>query len=214
MATNQYNESPADLETVPAGTVLYRILAANGGYAANSFNPHPRPLHDPDQGRFEPTDPALGGYLYVASTVAGAVAEGILRNMEIPPSRLARRVWLKNKKLAMLRLNDDIEVAALYGRHTAKLNLDTSFLCCDSSGYSRTRLTATAVLLNTPAASGVRYPCRNHEQETALVLISARTPPALTVTLELHILNDAKGRELVLGTLDREFGLKYAGALP
>jgi len=119
MATNQYNESPADLETVPAGTVLYRILAANGGYAANSFNPHPRPLHDPDQGRFEPTDPALGGYLYVASTVAGAVAEGILRNMEIPPSRLARRVWLKNKKLAMLRLNDDIEVAALYGRPSA-----------------------------------------------------------------------------------------------
>ena len=79
MATNQYNESPADLETVPAGAVLYRILAANAGYAANSFNPHPRPLHDPDQGRFEPTDPALGGYLYVASTVAGAVAEGILR---------------------------------------------------------------------------------------------------------------------------------------
>ena len=214
MATNQYNESPADLETVPAGTVLYRILAANGGYAANSFNPHPRPLHDPDQGRFEPTDPALGGYLYVASTVAGAVAEGILRNMEIPPSRLARRVWLKNKKLAMLRLNDDIEVAALYGRHTAKLNLDTSFLCCDSSGYSRTRLTATAVLLHTPAARGVRYPCRNHEQETALMLISGRTPPALTVTRELQILNDAEGRELVLGTLDREFGLKYAGTLP
>ena len=43
MATNQYNESPADLETVPAGTVLYRILAADAGYAANSFNPHPRP---------------------------------------------------------------------------------------------------------------------------------------------------------------------------
>ena len=98
--------------------------------------------------------------------------------------------------------------------HTAKLNLDTSFLCCDSSGYSRTRLTATAVLLHTPAARGVRYPCRNHEQETALVLISARTPPALTVTRELHILNDAEGRELVLVTLGREFGLKYAGTLP
>lgn len=81
------------------------------------------------------------------------VAEGILRNMEIPPSRLARRVWLKSKKLAILRLNDDIEVAALYGRHTAKLNLDTSFLCCDSSAHSRTRLTATAVLLHTPAAA-------------------------------------------------------------
>ena len=36
MATNQYNESPADLETVRAGTVLHRILAANAGYAANS----------------------------------------------------------------------------------------------------------------------------------------------------------------------------------
>jgi hypothetical protein len=145
MATNQYNESPADLETVPAGTVLYRILAADAGYAANSFNPHPRPLDDP-------TDPALGGYLYVASTVAGAVAEGILRNMEIPRSRLARRVWLKDKRIAMLRLDEDSELAALYGSHAAKLNLDTSFLCCDSTGYSRTRLTATAVLLHTPAA--------------------------------------------------------------
>lgn len=36
MATNQYDDSAADLETVPAGTELYRILRAD---AANSCNP-------------------------------------------------------------------------------------------------------------------------------------------------------------------------------
>ena len=214
MATNQYNESAADLEPVPAGTTLYRIVRADAPYAANSFNPQARPLHDRYQGRFEPTDPALGAYLYVASTIAGAVAEGILRNMEIRRSRLARRIWLKDKKLAVLRLDEDIAVAAMYGRHAAKLNLDASFLCCDSSGYSRTRITATAVLLNTPGARGIRYPCRNHEQETALMLISRSAQPAVTISREVHVLNDAEGRDLILGTLDTEFGISYAGELP
>jgi RES domain len=211
MATNQYNDSAADLETIPAGTVLYRILAANATYAANSFNPNPRPVDDPGQGRFEPTDPALGGYLYVATSVSGAVAEGVLRNMEIPKSRLVRRIWLRNKKLAFMRLEEDVEVAALYGSHAAKLNLDASFLCCDSTKYSHTRRVATAVMLNTTGAQGIRYPCRNHEQEPALMFISRAPQAVLTITRELNILTDDEGRELVLDTLDTIFGLRYAG---
>jgi RES domain len=213
MATNQYNESAADVETVSAGTVVYRILDAAATYAANSFNPYPRQLHDPYQGRFEPTDAALGGYIYVAPTIAGAVAEGILRNKDIPASHLVRRTWLKDKKLVSLRLEEEIEVAAVYGSHAAKLNLDASFLCCDSSGYSRTRSTGTAILLHTPSARGIRYPCRNHDRETSLMLISRGTPPGLTITRELHILDDIEGRELIFDTLDKEFGLRYAGEL-
>ena len=52
MATNQYNESSADIETIGAGAVLYRILRADAPYAANSFNAHPLAIDDPDQGRF------------------------------------------------------------------------------------------------------------------------------------------------------------------
>jgi hypothetical protein len=56
MPTNRYNQRSADTEIIPAGTRLFRILAADASYAANSFNMNPRPLHDPFQGRFEPTD--------------------------------------------------------------------------------------------------------------------------------------------------------------
>lgn len=211
MATNQYNDAPADLETVPAGTLLYRIMDADAAYDANSFNPSPWPVDDPRQGRFEPTDRALGGYLYVATAVAGAVAEGILRNKEIPQSGLVRRIWLLNKKLAILRLETDIAVAALYGGHAAKLNLDASFLCCDSTKYSFTRRVATQVMLNTAGVQGIRYPCRNHEDEKALMLISAAPCPEMEIIRELNILDDNEGFELVLDTLDTAFGLRYAG---
>ncbi|OIN81695.1 hypothetical protein BMG05_05670 [Mycobacterium malmoense] len=131
--------------------------------------------------------------------------------MEIPESRLVRRIWLRNKKLAFMRLEKDVEVAAMYGSHTAKLNLDASFLCCDSTKYSNTRRVATAVMMNTTGAQGIRYPCRNHEQEPALMFISRAPRAALTVIRELNILTDDEGRELVLETLDTVFGLKYAG---
>lgn len=61
MPTNRYNGRPADVEIVPKGTDLYRIMAADATYAANSFNMKPRPLGHPEQGRFEPTDAGLCG---------------------------------------------------------------------------------------------------------------------------------------------------------
>jgi hypothetical protein len=110
VATNVYNGTAADLEPVAKGAKLYRIRAAGKSYAANAFNPIPKPLNDPEQGRFEPTDPALGGYLYVAPTLPGAVAEGILRNQSIPSSRLVPRAWLVHKMLAVMTLDEDIAV--------------------------------------------------------------------------------------------------------
>lgn len=152
VATNAYNGTAADVEFIGAGTRLYRIRRAASTHAANSFNPDPRPLDDPLQGRFEPTDSALGGHLYVAPTVAGAVAEGILRNNPISSTRLIPRFLLSDKSLAILELAEDIPVAAIYGSHAAKRNLDASFLCGNSGAYSETRATGTAILLNTPAA--------------------------------------------------------------
>jgi hypothetical protein len=119
--------------------------------------------------------------------------------MEIPRSRLVHRNWLKDRKLAVLQLGEDVEIAAMYGRHAAKLNLDASFLCCDSSGYSRTRLTASAVLLNPPARPRDPLPLPHHEQQTALVLISRSAPPTVMTSRELHILNDTEARDLILG---------------
>src|ERR1700730_14286342 len=104
MASNQYNGAPADVDTVHSGTRLYRILRADATWKSNSFNMKPRTPGDPEQGRFEPTDPKLGGYIYVADTLAGAVAEGVLRNRKVPKSGVVHRSWLINKKIAVMRL--------------------------------------------------------------------------------------------------------------
>jgi hypothetical protein len=212
--TNTYNGTAADLVTIEAGSPLYRIRRTPSTYAANSFNPSPKSLGDPLQGRFEPTDPAVGGYLYVAAGLVGAVAEGILRNQDIPSTRLVPRFWLSDKMLAIMTLNENISAAAVYGSHAAKLNLDASFLCCPSSRYDQTRTTGTAILLNTAAARALAYPCRNIESENALMLVTRSATPSITVNSETEILKDAATAQLILDTLDQTFGLKYAGALP
>jgi hypothetical protein len=211
VATNRYNGREADLEPIAANTLLYRILDADASYDSNSYNPTPRPLDHPKQGRFEPADPKLGGYTYVAPTVAGAVAEGILRNQRIPASGLARRMWLTNKKIVVLRLLDDIQVAAVYGPYAAGLNLDGSLLCCSRRGYSRCRTTGTQILLNTPTARGMQYDCRNHLSLTSLMLITRGSAPRLEIVSEHDVLHDATGRNLILKTLREEFRLHYAG---
>ncbi|ORV47337.1 hypothetical protein AWC02_09495 [Mycolicibacter engbaekii] len=215
MPTNRYNGRLADVETVRKGTELYRIMAADASYAANSFNMKPRPLGHPKQGRFEPADPRLGGYIYVGDTLAGAVAEGVLRNQSISKAGLVRRSWLVNKKLVRLRLGSDVTVASVYGSGATKLNLDTALLCGGVSQYSQTRQTGTKILLETTPAFGMRYRCRNHDNLTSLMLIT-RKAPALSLTLidEVDIFFDKRGRDLILDVLHVEFQLQYAGVLP
>lgn len=215
MPTNRYNGRLADVETVRKGTELYRIMAADASYAANSFNMSPRPLDHPKQGRFEPADPRLGGYIYVADTLAGAVAEGVLRNQTISKAGVVRRPWLVNKKLVRLRLGSDVTVASVYGSGATKLNLDTALLCGGVSQYSQTRETGTEILLKTKPAFGMRYRCRNHDNLTSLMLIT-RKEPALSLTLvdEVDIFFDKRGRDLILGVLHTEFQLQYTGLLP
>ncbi|MFL0278534.1 hypothetical protein [Mycobacterium sp. SMC-19] len=213
MATNRYNGRAAELEPIPAGTGFYRILPADATYDSNSYNMKPRRLDDRKQGRFEPVEPSLGGYTYVSSTLGGAVAEGILRNQRIPASGLVRRIWLVNKKLVKLRLLDDIQVAAVYGPHTAVLNLDGALLCCNRRGYSRCRKIASEILLNTPNARGLHYDCRNDLALTSLMLITRSAEPKLELVEEREILRDDETRSEVLKTLNDVFHLQYTGKL-
>jgi hypothetical protein len=213
VATNRYNGRKPELEDFGAATILYRILPADATYTSDSYNPTPRALDHRNQGRFEPADPRLGGYTYVSPTVAGAVAEGILRNQRIPASGLARRMWLTNKKIATLRLYDDIQVAAVYGPHTAALNLDGALLSCGRRGYTRCRTTGTEILLNTPEARGLQYDCRNDLALTSLMLITRGTAPRLEVVSEHDVLLDDEGRSQVLQTLSDVFHLQYTGKL-
>ena len=76
--TERYNGRPPQTRVIPAGTTLHRISGTGFSYPPNSFNAKGiRALGDPLQGRFEPIDDSHGGYLYVALSLAGAVAEGI-----------------------------------------------------------------------------------------------------------------------------------------
>jgi hypothetical protein len=98
--------------------------------------------------------------------------------------------------------------------HAAKLNLDASFLCDDSSAYSATRSTGTEILLNTPTARALAYPCRNYPSEIALMPITRGGTPVISIDSELEILKDPGAARLIVDTLDHVFGLKYAGAMP
>ena len=85
MASEQYNGRSPQTRLIPAGTELHRISGTATPYPPNLFNRAAiRPLGDPLQGRFEPIDTSHGGYLYVALSLPGAVAEGILRNIAVP----------------------------------------------------------------------------------------------------------------------------------
>lgn len=214
MADNNYNGASAEVQVIPAGTTLYRIRQATTQYSANSFNPNPKPPGDRNQGRFEPTDRALGGYLYVALTKEGAVAEGILRNNPIPSTGIVPRLWLSGKAFAVLTLNEDIDAAAVYGRYTAKLNLDASFICGTSRRYTRTRTTGTAILMNTPTARALAYPCRNCESEIALMLVERNASPSIDVDSEEEILKDKATAQLICDTLKDRFKLEYTGQMP
>lgn len=217
MATNDYRGVPADIETICAGTVLYRILPTKAPYAANSiYDPdHPLPVGDQRQGRFDPVDRALGGYLYVAQSLEGAVAEGVLRKKAVGDPPVVQKSWLTGpasqdgKKLARMTLDEDIEVASLYGRHTARLNLSATLLT--GGDYSATRVVGSAVLNATSTARGMKYRCANHDDLTSLMLIGRSGTPAITLIDEVDIFYDDAGRDLVLRVLHDEFGLSYHG---
>jgi hypothetical protein len=111
-----------------------------------------------------------------------------------------QRCWLINKKIALLRLDEDVPVASLYGASATKLNLDASLICCGRSGYTRTRTTGTQILLKTSGTFGLRYRCRNHDTVTSLMLIT-RGNHHLDLEDEFDIFFDPRGRDLVLETL-------------
>jgi len=57
--------------------------------------------------------------------LAGAVAEGVLRNQTISKAGVVRRPRLVNKKLVRLRLGSDVTAASVYGAGTAVATMTT-----------------------------------------------------------------------------------------
>jgi hypothetical protein len=131
--------------------VPQRIAGAGSPYPPSSFNSSGmRVLGDPLQGRrFEPIDASRGGYLYVALSLVGAIAEGILRNIPIPWSGMVRRTAarrLAGKTHTRMILNRDITVASLLDGDLRSLNLSGTLVGCDRGAYTWSRTTRHQVL--------------------------------------------------------------------
>ncbi|WP_231913909.1 hypothetical protein [Rhodococcus sp. LB1] len=223
-----YNGNPANIDTLAAGTPVWRVHWTSSAYPPNAFNRSniapwvdartldTRTTAIPAQGRFEPVhDPAvcpdgaaLGGYLYLGLSVGAVVAEGILRGQDIPPDLIIRKRLLADKSLTQLVLDDDIDIAILDGqRNLIRLGQDASLTACTWRDYGQTRRTATDILTNTPAAHGLRYECRHGRNELALMLIDGRTAPALTVVRSAPLDVDGWARDAVTASLLDDFNL-------
>lgn len=217
MATEQYNGRPPVTRLIPAGTALHRISGTSSNYPPNSFNRNGiRSLGDPLQGRFEPIDTSHGGYLYVALSLPGAVAEGILRNITIPRSGLIRRTRLVGKTHTVMILERDIEVASLLDGDLQPLNVSGTLVGGDPDRYTWCRSTCHAILHAAPHTDGVIYRCRNNLAEQALMLLdrNALDPSALRVVSSHDVLTDAETFEQIVKVLAEVHHLGYAGDGP
>ncbi|MFC0452272.1 RES family NAD+ phosphorylase [Rhodococcus jostii] len=213
--TERYNGRPPQTRVIPAGTTLHRISGTGSPYPPNSFNAKGiRALGDPLQGRFEPIDDSHGGYLYVALSLAGAVAEGILRDIPIPRSGIVRRTRLAGKTHTRMVLGRDITVASLLDGDLRSLNLSGTLVGCDRSAYTWSRTTCHQILGADPSVDGVIYRCRNNPAELALMLLDrgALDSAALPIAESNDVLTDPGTCDEVVKVLDEVHHLKYVGA--
>ncbi|WP_244373118.1 RES domain-containing protein [Rhodococcus sp. ZPP] len=168
------------------------------------------------RGRFEPIDDSHGGYLYVAFSLAGVVAEGILRDIPIPRSGIVRHKRLAGKTHTRMVLGRDVTVASLLDGDLRSLNLSGTLVGCDRGAYTWSRTTCHQILDGDPHTDGVIYRCRNNPAELALMLIDrgALDSAALTIAESHDVLTDPSTFDEVVKFLDEVHHLKYVGAAP
>ncbi|GCE41821.1 hypothetical protein Rhow_005480 [Rhodococcus wratislaviensis] len=213
--SERYNGRPPQTRVIRAGTALHRISGTGSPYPPNSFNRSGiRALGDSLQGRFEPIDDSHGGYLCVALSLSGAVAEGILRDIPILRSGIVRRKRLADKTHTKMVLGRDVTVASLLDGDLRSLNLSGTLVGCDRSAYAWSRTTCHQILDTDPNTDGVIYRCRNNPAELALMLLDRGLldSTALTIAESNDVLTDPGTSDEVIKVLDEVHHLKYVGA--
>lgn len=223
-----YNGAPAHTDVIPAGTVLWRVQRTDSEYPANSFNltgiaplkdgltVNTRKEHVPRQGRFEPVHDeticpggkGLGGYVYLGLSVGAVVAEGIIRSTDIPKTGLLGFGAIAEASITRMTLGEDVVIAVLDTQEgLAAINQDGSLTGCTWRDYRESRIRCTEILVGTPAAHGVRYPCRHGKDERAVMLVDRGGPFVLDISDSSDLAEPGWGQDVVAGALHERFGL-------
>ncbi|GBF17818.1 hypothetical protein Br6_05225 [Rhodococcus sp. Br-6] len=223
-----YNGAPAHTDIITAGTELWRVHRTDSRYPANSFNlTGIAPLIDyrtvdfrkqaaPTQGRFEPVHDEnicpggsdLGGYLYLGLSVAAGVAEGVIRGNDISKTGMLEFGAIAEVTLTKMTLGEDVEIAVLDTQAgLAAINQDNALVSCDRADYRDSRITCTQILVGTPAARGVRYPCRHGKDERAVMLVDRRVPLVLHIVDSSDLSVPGWGQDVVVEALHERFDL-------
>lgn len=217
MRQETYNGHPPQARIIRAGTEFHRISGTGSAFAPNSFNHStPKPLGDEYQGRFEPVDTTHGGYLYVADTLTGAVAEGILRESHLPKGAILRRNLLRGKTYTVMVLERNIEVAELMDGGLPMLGLSATISACSREDYSWSRSTCHEILAVGAHVDGVVYRCRHHGGSTALMLLDRHDLDSadLRIVSSHDILSHPDTLAAIAKVAAEDFHLSYVGGAP
>lgn len=230
MTLKLYNGRIVDTVLIPRGTRVWRIFNTDDEaiYPPNEFRTeHIAPLVDarrfdpfkdkiPLQGRFDPVHDIavcpggdqLGGYIYVGLSVSAVVAEGILRNVDIPEQNILSASLLQGRSLVEMELGEDIRVVTLDDQRVlTQINLDASIDGCTFEFYGDTRKSGTDILVAHSDSNGLRYDCRHGKGTLALLLVDRGSLSSLKVMGSSYPLDqDNEGRRMVLDCLWEEHG--------
>ncbi|WP_436692391.1 RES family NAD+ phosphorylase [Geodermatophilus sp. CPCC 205506] len=174
-----YREPPSDLPgnptyvTIPAGESLFRIHL--NAFAPTQFNPNP--VSNPFRaGRFDSTAGDFS-YLYAAQTIAGAVAEVLLRDIpesEIGQPRLVPLAQVRGRRLSEIRVQRPLRLVDLTGPGAHAFSQDSWLTKCDGVYYPYTQHWAKRIREWCPDAVGLLWRSRIDDNETVLVLFGDR----------------------------------------
>ncbi|MBM4569118.1 hypothetical protein GS489_01020 [Rhodococcus hoagii] len=207
---------------------MWRVHRTDSTHAPNSFNStaiaplvdaltiNTRTTRIPRQGRFDPVHDdticpggaSLGGYLYLGLSIGSVVAEGILRATDIPKTGVLSAAAFADLSLTRMQLAHPVNVAILDTQiGLAAINQDAALTGCSWRDYRSSRITCTKILVNTPAADGVRYRCRNGVDEHALMLTNRHAPTEPTIVDTGDLGTPGWARDLITSSLYDDFGI-------
>lgn len=221
-----YNGGSVHVSTIPASTILWRFTEIAPRYRLDSFRPEPPPLVEQPtsaqlgaQGRFDPIDRSHGGFLYCSSTLAGAIAEGILRMSRLPASRVVPAKLVDGRMLVRLRLNIDLDVADLRDPYLTGIGLSSAVHSCARKSYGWSRRVGHAILDKNRDAHGLSYPCRHNTRQSALLLIQRAGGPladgdAISLLDQRKPVEDRKLRSIIADVLARQHKVRIGDPNP